>query len=499
LAAVADLTIDSRPPSMATGMRLETRPGWPPVLEPVGMPKGTRIEVVRLFGNVPARRKFMRSEATEVGHCSETLLCLALVHPGVHLRLRHGDRELFDVPAATLPERIAWVLERRGTGPLHYVDGVHDDVRVEAWLGGPDAAIRSKHGLFVVVRRRVVRERSLARIVRAAYGETLSPDRHPLACLRVEPPTGEVDVNVHPQKAEIRFGDPQRVYTAVRQILADTAGHWKTPDPARSTVRTFGAQTLAALDGWSERSQPDAPASGSAPYRLHTKAAEAGYAAHRSERRDDVSAFRARQHAAECPPPSEPPQSAAPVEPRLDLLTCMPGPVALLRHEDTLLAVDLRVLRTHLVHRRLVEDLGQGTLAAQGLLQPVLVRRSAAEVRMCLEATEALAALGVVVESFGDDTLRVRAVPASLRACIDDLDVADLLDRILPWLRVRVAQRRAPSADALVDAVSAMAQAAAPDPAPRLARRWVRELLQTGVDLANVPGIRRWSGPDLCR
>ena len=216
VAAVARVDLRSRQPHAAVGVHLHARPGEPPRLAPAGMPVGTQIEVHGLFANLPARRKFMRAEATEVGQCSETVLRLAIVHPEVHFTLRHGRRELLALPKGTASERVAQVLGRRAAGPLFAFSGEEDGVAVQVWLPTPEAASRGRGGPYLIVRRRVVRERSLGQIVAQAYGLT----GEATACVWVEPPRASVDVNVHPQKSEVRFSDPQRVYAAVRRVLA---------------------------------------------------------------------------------------------------------------------------------------------------------------------------------------------------------------------------------------------------------------------------------------
>ena len=131
VAAVARLDLRSRQQGAAVGNHLHARPGEPPRMVPAGLPVGTQVEVRGLFANLPARRKFMRAEATEVGHCSEVLLRLAIVHPDVHFTLRHGRRELLNLPRGTLDERVAQVLGRRVAGPLFGFIGEEDDTRVQ--------------------------------------------------------------------------------------------------------------------------------------------------------------------------------------------------------------------------------------------------------------------------------------------------------------------------------------------------------------------------------
>ena len=476
----------------------------------------TRVEVASLFVNVPARRKFLRSEATEVGHCTDTMVRLSISHPRVHLRLRHGGSTLLELPAAELPERIAAVLARRVRAPITRVQGVYEGVEVEAFLAPPGAAVKGRGQSFVIVRRRVVRERALNSAITAAYGERLPPGHGPVACLRVDPPEGEVDVNVHPQKAEVRFSNPQAVYAAASHVLAQAAAQWETPPSGASSQSRFTAGARAALDRAVQTvpgERPTAPrfsaavTSGST-YRLRTAATRDDYDAHRSEARAAASRLRDHQPSGAAPVPTQqtiptPAPAPDPSGPALVLLTCLPGPLALLRLDDLLLCVDVKRLRSHLVYERLVAELGGGAVGAQGLLVPVVVHRDPRDVALCLSRQDALTELGVVVEAFGDDALLVRAVPAQLRDCVDEPDIDDLVDKIVAWLRVEApAVEAAKTADAVTrpgihGMAAALAQARGADPAPRLARRWVRELLDQDRELSRVPGIRVFSPEDL--
>lgn len=508
IAAVAKVRVRSRRRGEPMGRVVDARAGGVQRIEPTGMAVGTRIEVRNLFENVPARRKFLRSEATEVGHVTEAMVRLALVHPQVRLTLRHGRRTLLELSPADAGARVAQLLERRGgREPVRAVEGEHDGVRVRAWLMDGTATSR-RAGVMVVVRRRVVRENNLAKIVTAVATEVLGGDG--VACLWVEPEAGDVDVNVHPQKAEIRFGDPQRVYAAVREVLSGWVGEVAPVRAPNSSGVSAGRASLAdALSGWGGASLGSGTGTGTAArgraggYRLGTRAAAFDYGKARDEMRAEAEALgnaiaRTRVLDERAAPVEVAPEPVGPPEPTY--LGCLPGPVGLFRAEDDLLAVDLRTLRAHLVYRRLAAELGGEGIGAQALLQPAVVSLPATDVQVVAEHGDALAPLGLVLEAFGEDSVMVRAVPAQLRRCVDELDVGDLVQRVLPWLRVRsAAPGSSPSSEA--DAIEALSSAggASEAPAPRLARAWIRELLEAGDDLDRVPGITRWRAHDLVR
>ncbi len=496
IAAVAHVTIESRTAMAAHGTRLRSLAGLPPTAEPCGGVPGTRVEIENLFVNVPARRKFLRSPATEFTHCLDTALRIALVHHDVALRVRHEGRLVFEAPREDGDARIERMLVRRGAQGLRRVAGEFDGVQVRAFVGQGSS---ERGELTVVVRRRVVRERAIARIVHECFD-----DPRLVACVWMEPAHGEVDVNVHPQKSEVRFADAQRIYGALRRALAslsqapldDRRGDAKAelPPPARPEIG--GARSGLPTP---VRAEPPAPAlfevePEPAPprYALRTMAASPDYGRARDELRAQATALAgltavgdaAPRGAAEATPAAMPPARDEPV-----LLDCLPGPIALVRHGDALLAMDLRRVRAFLLQRRLQAELGGGELSAQALLVPAVVRLPADALASCEHEAARLAALGLVVERFGDEAVIVRAVPATLRAVVDELDVAALLTKVLPYLR-------APSG-AVGSPTQALAEFAAVEVAPRFVRGFVRELFDAGVALDDVPGVRRWSAAEL--
>ena len=167
-----------------------------------------------LFFNTPARQKFQKSEATETANVSEAILRLALAHPTVHFRLRAGGRMALDLPPHDeLGERVRAALARRGASVLHEAAGEEGGVRVRAFLAGPDEASTTPRSTFLFVGAgsgggRFVRDRSLLHALAFGYGALLEKGRYPLATLFVDVPGQELDVNVHPQKLEVRFARP---------------------------------------------------------------------------------------------------------------------------------------------------------------------------------------------------------------------------------------------------------------------------------------------------
>src|SRR5450432_2453171 len=232
IAAVSRLTLLSRPlddnPD-GTGFKLVVEAGVETDAREAGVPPGTQVEVRDLFFNTPARAKFLKSDSTEEANIYEAVLRLGIAHPDVHLRLRVKGAVRLDLPPhRDLAERVRASLARRGAGALHEAAGEEGGHRVRAFLADPDAATTTARNSYLFVSGgtgrdgggvRAVRDRALLHAVAQAYGPLLEKGRYPTAALFLEVPGGDLDVNVHPQKLEVRFARPQEVYGAVRHIL----------------------------------------------------------------------------------------------------------------------------------------------------------------------------------------------------------------------------------------------------------------------------------------
>lgn len=188
-------------------------------LEPAAGENGTTIEVRNLFYNVPARRKFLRSNATELSHVIEQVTRIALGFPGIQFRLTHARRPLLDLPAVdSLGDRVRQLLVKEAAAGLLEVaapDGGRGGPRLHGFVGGPRVHRKDAHGQSFFVNGRWVRDRVLSAALRAAYQGFHIPGYQPVAYLFLDLPAGDVDVNVHPTKSEVRFRDSSELYRLV--------------------------------------------------------------------------------------------------------------------------------------------------------------------------------------------------------------------------------------------------------------------------------------------
>ncbi|MBL4636948.1 MAG: DNA mismatch repair endonuclease MutL [Kofleriaceae bacterium] len=221
IAAVSRMTITTREREGAgSATRLQIEGGKIVERSVVGAPVGTCIEINDLLFNVPARQKFMKGEATENSHISETMNKLALANPDVHFRLKNGSRTTLNAPRhENLRDRVTAVMGSRLGQNMQYASGECGGVLVKVYLGAPGLAQSTTRALQIFAGKRPIRDRGVLSAVMQGYGEKIPSGRYPAALILIETPNADVDVNVHPQKLEVRFADPQLVYAAVRQVV----------------------------------------------------------------------------------------------------------------------------------------------------------------------------------------------------------------------------------------------------------------------------------------
>ncbi|ACY15719.1 DNA mismatch repair endonuclease MutL [Haliangium ochraceum] len=240
IAAVSRMSITTRTRGQVAGTKLDIEGGRITQISEVGAPVGTHIEIRDLLFNVPARLKFLKGNATEASHVTDSVAKLAMVHPQVHVRLRHGGRVALEAPQHSSGlERARAILGSRLGRELHEVSGAENGVRVTAYLAAPDLAQSTSRSTYLFVGKRAVKDRGLLHAVSMGYGELVPKGRFPVAVLCLEVPGGEVDVNVHPQKLEVRFSDGPAVFAAVRHVLRRGVAEapWLSEQQSGSPVR----------------------------------------------------------------------------------------------------------------------------------------------------------------------------------------------------------------------------------------------------------------------
>jgi DNA mismatch repair protein MutL len=473
IASIADLCLTSRTADAPHAFRLDARSGE---LQPAPRATGTTVEVRELFFSTPARRKFLKTDATELAHALEAVRRHALARPDVGFAVWHEGRLVAQWRAGTHDQRLADVLGADFLQASRPVDSAHGPLTLTGRAGQPEAARSRTDQQFLFVNGRFIRDRLISHAVRAAYEDQLHGSRQPayVLFLQIEPEL--VDVNVHPTKIEVRFRDGRAVHQAVQRAveraLAPTrAGHLgtsgATPDgtaapPERVAVAADTAPGLApglapgpvaplAAPPWAQR-QPsllvreEAP-SWSRPDRLAGSGGLPAWAALRQDFASPPGPDRPADPTAQVLDPgasSRVPAGATSQDeyPLGRAIAQLAGLYVLAENAQGLVVVDMHAAHERIVYERLKQaaDTG-GPLPSQPLLIPHTMAATAAEVAAVQEEPEALKALGLEVDVLGPATLAVRSRPAAL----PHADLTELTRSVLAELQQvgssRVVQR----------------------------------------------------------
>lgn len=409
---VARLVIRSRPPG-GVGAALEVDGGRVGTVLPHGGAVGTTVEVHQLFGNVPARRSFLRAPPTEWSHCADAFVRTALAHPAVAFSLAHNGRTIHDLPAAvTWRDRIAGLFGAALAGRLLEVEADDGEVALHGFVGRPEddmAGTRLQH-LFVA--GRPFRDRSILHAVQEAYRGLLLTGRQPIVFLRLDLPPEMVDVNVHPAKMEVRFRDPSRLYRLVLSALrskflaSDMGTRLVPPAPAMAP-----AEPAMEPAPW-----PPAARSGLFPWAPPPAAAEEAL----PRDTDAVGTTPAVQAGAGLAAPAPAGERAVQMHDRYLVVETSAG----------IEVIDQHALHERLLYERLKTAVAAGGLEVQRLLVPESIELSAAEMELVAEHAATLGKAGMQVEGFGGSTVIVTSKPALAGATPAATLVREVLGRL---------------------------------------------------------------------
>jgi DNA mismatch repair protein MutL len=450
IASVSRFSLRTRMEGDEEGTEVAIEGGGPARVLPCGTAVGTVIEVRELFFNVPARRKFLRAIGTESAHVTEVVRAAALANPSIAFTLQRDGRVVAEWHRAA--DREERVRASFSDEPLAASRGARGPLLVEAFLSRPERARSGAGGLSIFVNGRHVRDRALARAVSHAYGSVLEQGRYPVGVVYLDLPHELVDVNVHPQKAEVRFADGRAVGDAVHRVLAadlsrafglptPTSGRWGERKP-----RLFPEDPGATLQGWAwSMSSESAP-----------PAVAAIAAAPRSTERDpwDLASFAPELPHLAAPQPGSAPSSASPAASSpapvpyptaAELTEASERPTVfgaftflaqvrqmflLCEGHDGLYVLDQHAAAERVTFDKLRRAYLERSVATQRLLFPVVVEVSAEAVALLDEAREAVEATGLDVRAAGLTSVAVHAVPTLLARAAPERLVRDMLTEL---------------------------------------------------------------------
>ncbi|MCZ2343658.1 MAG: DNA mismatch repair endonuclease MutL [Bacteroidales bacterium] len=444
IAGIGQVVLQSRPPEQENGAELRCDGGDFSELRPWGGSPGTRIEVRHLFYNVPVRKKFLKSIATELGHVSETVTRLALANPTLHLTLRHNGKLVYEIPAtAGLADRIQLFFGGEIRDALLELDSGPGPMRLSGFIADPAEDRGNAKLQYLFVNGRWFRDRNLSHAFQEAYRGLLMTGRYAVGFLFLEVPPDSVDVNVHPTKSEVRFRDNSSVYSLVRGVVK---------------ARLLKANLVPKLQAPATPS--DIPEGGETAWTMRTTprpTRESLFSPRRGEAEETTTPWEVREY----PVPASPPISQRPILPQPATLPTtvtptvsptveptipasvsdsvnkphcadvplpqwdlppLPVGAALQVHnayivlEDTdgMLVIDQHALHERILYEQLRRRIRDGKLEVQRLLIPEPIELPAEQAAAVIAAQAELTELGLEVSEFGGNTILLSSYPTLL-------------------------------------------------------------------------------------
>ena len=435
IASVAVLTMTSRPQGAEHGWQLAVSHGKPGEIQPAASDIGTQIEISDLFGSIPARLKFLKTRKTEAAQCLDVVKRLAMACPAIAFHLRDTGKNLLSLAAQPDNEtgRQARLAALIGTGfakEAVQIDATRQEVHLHGLAGLPTMNRPTTGQIYLFVNNRPVRDRQILGAVRAGYQDMLPRGRHPVAALFIDLPSSEVDVNVHPAKAEVRFRDSAKVRGLIVGALSAAlreAAMQATREGGEEALRQFspsfmpglsGGQSAAGYSGYSGRpasaparqyaSQFQSPVSSAASGFLNEASPQVRYEAPEAEEGQALGAY---------------PLGAARAQ--------LHKTYILAETADGVCLIDQHAAHERLVMEKMKEQHLAGKIISQALLIPEIVELPADQIEALLQLEAPLQRLGLYIEGFGEGAVMVREIPALLSdASIKPL-IADVAEELV--------------------------------------------------------------------
>lgn len=429
IASVSRLTLVTRPTDSDSGTQIRVEGGKIKQVSEVGAPPGTMVSVAHLFYNTPARRKFLKTVNTEMGHIADIVASIALGRPDVQFQLIHNSKTVKSWPAAAdQTERVLGVLGADMHAEIFQIEKESQDVAVSGWISSPRMSRKTTRGTYIFVNGRFVRDRVIQHALFEGYTQRLVKGQFPVAVVYIAVPFDQVDVNVHPTKSEVRFAKHRMVHDLVRSAVAETLdrqdrpqweqrrsglkGKWREAHSAKSEAQSnvgeartdfrdstgFRADAKPAFKFRGSRIQPPA---GPGSRKFHrTRPAPGGdtdtWRFEPATRREQADLWPKKRFS------------------DLVVIGQIHNTYIVCESQDGLILVDQHAAHERIMYEQLKKR-SQGSKAqAQKLLVPETVELGYREAAILEKLLSEFEGIGLEIEPFGGNTFVVKAVPELL-------------------------------------------------------------------------------------
>ena len=418
IASIARVELLTRRKDDLAGTKAILQAGIISEIVPAGCPVGTQIQITEIFANVPARRKFLKTEATEQGLCLDAITRLALAHPEIRFKVNVNGREAFTAPQAKdVSERIAMVMGEDFSNHRVSINAQNENVSLTGFISRPEFTKSNSKSIYLFVNKRFVRDNSVTHAVLSAYRQIIEARRYPAAVLFLDLPGDDVDVNVHPAKMEVRFKDSRGIHDLVSKTIAQNlTGAQLTGDNFvyRLTPRE---KTTTSSGFW--RPKESLPAQ-----------SEGLFSRQNLQRTisDDLLKRSVNQSVPDVA------GDVTPVEKKITFtnsryLGQFADTYLVFAGENGLVLIDQHAAHERIILERLKKTAAQ-KIISQPLLMPEVVSLSPGQIALFAGYIDFLQEIGLEVEIFGRDAIVVKAIPAMLPQIQPRELISDIADQL---------------------------------------------------------------------
>lgn len=419
IASIARVELLTRRKNDLSGTKAALEAGTVKEISPAGTPEGTQISVTKIFANVPARRKFLKTEATEHGVCLDVITRLALAHPEIRFRVSANGKEVFTAPEVRdISKRISMVMGDEFSAHCIAVDAQRDNMSLTGFISRPEYTKSNSKSVYLFVNKRFIRDNSVTHAVLSAYRQIIEPRRYPAAVLFLDMPPEDVDVNVHPAKMEVRFKNAHDVYDLVSKTISRNLAEAET-----SKGNFIYRLAPREKNNFSFSEPPLREKSPSVPFGMFSR----------------QNLQRAINDDLLKRPPADKnfiPAESNQVEAKetisftgMRYIGQFAGTYLIFEGEGGLVLLD-----QHAAHERIIlEKLKKAQsrkVVSQGLLMPEIVNLTPGQITLFSDYLEFMQTIGLEVEIFGRDAVAVKAVPATLSQVKISEMISDLADQL---------------------------------------------------------------------
>ncbi len=442
MAAVAQVTLTSRQTEGPHAWQIQSGDGTQSEVIPAAHTQGTSVEIRELYFNTPARRKFLKSEATELAYCEETFKRIALSRPDVAFSLQHHNRMMWQLPtlprsdhADALPKRIEAILGKEFAQSAVLISRKAAGLHLYGMASLPAYSKASRDAQYFFVNGRFIRDKIVAHAIRQAYQDILHHQRHPAFALFLDMPPELVDVNVHPAKSEVRFRESQAIHQFVFHTLQQVLSTPVALAENASDLSNRLAQ-VSSVQRTMSMQQPMQLHMASQPLAFYDalfgkKEIREGD----EEKFNDAPFSNTQSHSQSSPSETEiPPLGFA--------LAQLAGIYILSQNVHGLVVVDMHAAHERIVYERLKTALDRQQIPMQPLLIPVCFAAEALDIATAEEEHAAMAQLGFDIAPLSPTTLAVRAMPAMLKQTHAEAAARDVLHEMREYGATRVLTER---------------------------------------------------------